>query len=164
MKKLILIFTSAILLLSCQKEVFKPETPYVCTVTSVGMESDVFVNGKKEKLDSVVENNFQGINQKYYYYSFRVHQGDMLEASLKGNESITSFDGFNNVSLGVGMYFVGKFESWKQLYYILITDYGNGYSECFNFTCPFYDSDGDGIYDGSGYFENATIKKFTYNF
>lgn len=121
MKNLLIILIALLSFTSCKKEMFKPEMPYICLVSSVDIESNVLVNGKKERLDSVVtrfitdSSTMTKYPYKVYFYSFRLHEGDRLEASPVAEQGGLYVSG---QCINVGMYFIDNFKSWKQLYWV----------------------------------------------
>ena len=159
---------------SCQKEVIEPEKPYTCIVTSAGIESDVYLNNKKQQIDSTTQIDYYGTAVPVYYYSFDVITGDKLVSSLKNNPDISVLKNYKFTCLGVGFYPKNYLNNWKQLYDINFQDYdGDGDSEGYNFVCPHTDSDNDGILDGTfmgqdldgDYYGDAgSIESFTYIF
>jgi hypothetical protein len=120
MKNLLIILIALLSFTSCKKEMFKPEMPYICLVTSVDIESNVLVNGKKESLDSVVtrfvtdSSTMTKYPYKVYFYSFRLREGDRLEASVVNDVRVCVL----GQSINVGMYFIDNIKSWKQLYFV----------------------------------------------
>lgn len=130
MKNLFIILIAILSFTSCKKEVITPitpETPYICLVSSVDIESNVYVNGKKENVDSVVTKfytdtiSMETWSYKIHYYSFRIHESDNLEASV-----IDNYTQYANQSFQVGKYLVDNINSFEQLYFINIYNNGDG--------------------------------------
>lgn len=158
---------------SCQKDVIEPEKPYTCIVTSTGIDADVFLNNKKQEVDSIVQENLSGISATVYYYSFGVESGDKLSTSFKNNPDITTLSNYELAILQVGFYNNNYVNTWNPLYDINFQDYnGDGGSEGYNFTIP-YTTDEWGILegvfvgqdlDGDGIGDTGVIESFTHIF